>query len=338
MSRRRLLGLVLGGVVVLVAHGAPARAQQSLTWTAGAVGGGWYAICTGMADLMREKAGLNIKVIAGGGAQNAVLIQKGEAEIGMGLPPLLRAAVNGDDPYRGQKMPDLRAVAGNMSLNTVHVYVGADTAFASMTLEEIVRGKKPIRLAISKPGSSDVWVFEKVMRFYRLCEGPRVEDCYRAWQSAGAKFVRGAYPEQARAFKDRHVDGTFTFLAWPGESITEASHGRALKLLSLPEPLLEHLAELGIGKGTIPAGTYPKAVNANEPVTSATMGTTVTVSAKMTNDLAYTLAQTLNDNPERVRAIHTSLADYNPALGYLHVGVPLHPGAERYYREKGYLR
>ncbi|MGH7301706.1 MAG: TAXI family TRAP transporter solute-binding subunit [Candidatus Rokuibacteriota bacterium] len=110
-----------------------------------------------------------------------------------------------------------------------------------------------------------------------------------SWQSAGAKFVRGAYLEQARAFKDRHVDGMFTFLALPGESITEASQGRALKLLPLPEPLLEHLAELGIGKGTSPAGTYRKAVNANEPVTSATMGTTMTVSATMANDLGEIL-------------------------------------------------
>lgn len=84
MSCRRLLGLVLGGVAVLAGHGAPAHAQQNLTWAAGAVGGGWYAISNGMAELMREKAGLSIKVIAGGGAQNAVLIQKGEAEIGRG--------------------------------------------------------------------------------------------------------------------------------------------------------------------------------------------------------------------------------------------------------------
>ena len=68
------------------------------------------------------------------------------------------------------------------------------------------------------------------------------------------------------------------------------------------------------------------------------MGTTVTVSAKMPDDLAYTLAKTLNDNSDRVRKIHGSLADYEPAQGYLYLGVPLHPGAERYYREKGYLK
>jgi TRAP transporter TAXI family solute receptor len=207
-----------------------------------------------------------------------------------------------------------------------------------MSMEDIVKGKKPIRVAISKPGSSDVWVFERMMEFYGLCPAGKAEECYKTWEAAGAKFFRGSYAEQAGAFKDRNVDGTFTFLALPGASITEASVGRKLKLLAFPEPLLAHLGKFGLGKGTIPAGTYPQAANANEPVVSATMGTTITVHAKMAPDLAYTITRTLNDNAERVRKIHGSLADYDPAKGHMFLGVPLHPGAERYYREKGYLK
>jgi len=153
-----------------------------------------------MAELLREKAQLTVKVIPGGGTQNPVLVQKGDAEVGMGLPPLLDAAMKGEDPYQGHKMPDLRALAGNMSLNTFHFYVGAETPYATMTMEEIFKGKKPIRLAISKPGSSDVWVFEKVMEHYGLS--------YKDWEAAGARFFRGSYTEQAGAFKDRNVDGT----------------------------------------------------------------------------------------------------------------------------------
>jgi uncharacterized protein len=335
MKRGSLVVMVL---VAALAAAVPALAQQSLTWTAGAVGGGWYAISGGMAELLREKAGLNVKVVPGGGTQNPPLVQKGEVEIGMGLPPLLDAAMKGEDPYKGQKMPDLRAIAGNMSLNTFHFYVGAETPYAALTMEEIFKARKPIRLAISKPGSSDVWVFEKVMEFYGMCAAGQTPECYKSWEAAGARFFRGSYTEQAGAFRDRNVDGTFTFLALPGASITEASVGRSLKLLPFPEPLLAHLAKFGLGKGVIPAGTYPKAANGNEPVVSATMGTTITVSSKMANDLAYTIARTLNDNPDRVHKIHGSLADYDPSKGHLNLGVPLHPGAERYYREKGWLK
>jgi TRAP transporter TAXI family solute receptor len=270
-----ILGAIFGALALLT----PVAAQQSMTWTAGAVGGGWYAISGGMAELLREKAGLNIKVIPGGGTQNPVLVQKGEAELGMGLPPLLGAAMRGEDPYKDQKMADLRALAGNMSLNTFHFYVAADSPYAKMTVEEIVKGKKPIRVATSKPGSSDVWVFEKVMEFYGLCAPGKTDDCYKSWEAAGAKFFRGSYSEQAGAFKDRNVDGTFTFLALPGASITEASVGRDLKLLAFPKPLIDFLSTFGMGAGTIPAGTYPKAANGNEPVATATMGTTIAVNS-----------------------------------------------------------
>jgi len=254
------------------------------------------------------------------------------------VPPLLGAAVRGEDPYPDQKMEKLRAVAGNMSLNTFHFYVAADSPFAKMTMEEIFKTKKPMRLAISKPGSSDVWVFEKIMEFYGYCQAGKAPDCYKTWETAGTKFFRGSYSEQAGAFKDRNVDGTFTFLALPGASITEASVGRDLKILAFPKPLLEFLGKFGMGEGVIPAGTYPKAANGNEPVVSATMGTTITVANSMPNEMAYNITKALNDNADRVRKIHGSLADYDPSKGHLFLGVALHPGAERYYKEKGWLK
>jgi hypothetical protein len=92
-----------------------------------------------------------------------VLVDRGDAAIGMGVPPLLGAAARGEDPYRGKKIDSLRALAGNMSHTVLHFYVAADSQFARMTLDEILRGRKPIRLAIPRPGSSDVWVMERMM-------------------------------------------------------------------------------------------------------------------------------------------------------------------------------
>ena len=65
-------------------------------------------------------------------------------------------------------------------------------------------------------------------------------------------------------------------------------------------------------RGVIPGGTYPRAVNGAETVSAARMGTTVIVSAAMSDDLAYTITKTINDNADRVRKLHPSLADYDP--------------------------
>jgi hypothetical protein len=225
-----------------------------------------------------------------------------------------------------------------MSLNVLHFYLAADSPFAGMTLDEIFRGRKPIRLAIPRPGTSDVWILEKMMEFYGLCAPGKTGDCYRSWEGAGARLIRGTYAEQADAFTRRRVDGVFAILALPAGAVTEASEGRRLRLLTCPQPLLEHLATFGFGHGQIRAGTYPKAVNGGEDVMAATMGTTIIVSTAMSQDVAYTITKTINDNADLVRTLHPSLADYDPSQGWLHLGVPLHPGAERYYREKGWLR
>jgi hypothetical protein len=314
------------------------NAQPSITWTGGVVGGGWDTISRGMAEMIREKTGFAVRVLHGGAAQNPVRVEKGDADIGMGMPALLGAATRGEDPYAGRKMEHLRALAGNMSLNVFHLYVASDLSLANLTMDQIFRSRAPIRLAISKPGTADIWVLEKIMAYYGLCAPDKRADCYKGWEMLGARFFRGSYTEQAAAFKGRRVDGTLAFLALPAAAITDASHGRRLTLLSFSQPLLDYLATFGLGAGVIPAGTYPLASNADSNVASATMATTITVAARMSDDLAYLLTRTINDNVERVRKIHESLADYEPSQGYRQLGVPLHPGAERYYREKGWLQ
>src|SRR5262249_62289793 len=104
-----------------------AFAQRALTWTGGAIGGGWYTISAVVDECLHDKADLAVKVIAGGGAQNPVLVERGDAEIGLGLPPLLDAAARGEDPYRGKKLGSLRALAGNMSPTVLHLYLATDS-------------------------------------------------------------------------------------------------------------------------------------------------------------------------------------------------------------------
>jgi hypothetical protein len=332
---KALVTNLLVGLVVLVGiTGAAAQQRQvSLTWTAGPVGGGWYQIAGGIAELIRDTTGITVKVIPGGGTQNPPLIDRGETELGWGLPPVLNAAWTGEDPYdkapyNGKKMENLRAIAGGMSVNTFHFYVSADSPFKSM--DEIFKQRKAIRIALSPSGTSDEWVFRKVLAYYATD--------YKELEAAGFKFFRGSYSEQASNFKDRNVDATFTFLALPGAAVTEASVGRSLRLINFPQGLLEYLGKFGLGSGKIPKGTYPQAANANEEIVSATMGSVITTNKSLPDDVAYTLAKAISENVERFRKIHASLQPYEASFGPTQTAVPLHPGAEKYYKEKGYVK
>ena len=318
------------GLVFLACFAVVSLVQaQTLTWTAGGVGGGWYSIAGGISNIIHEKAGgITVKVIPGGGTVNPSLVDKGDCELGWGLPFLNVAAWNGEDPYN-KKHENLRAIAGGMSLNYFHFYVGADTPIK--TMDEVFKQKKAIRMAISPTGTSDEWVFRKTLEHYKTN--------YKDLEAAGFKFFRGSYAEQAGQFKDRNVDAVFTFLAIPGAAVTEASVGRTLRLIAFPEPLLKDLLKYGIESGRIPPGTYPKAANANEAVTTAVAGSVILVNKAVPDETAYRIAKAIHENLDAFRKIHGSLVPYQLKDAVTGLGmIPLHPGAEKYYREKGILK
>jgi hypothetical protein len=312
-----LLSLTL---MVSLAH------AQTLTWTAGGVGGGWYTIAGGISNIINEKSGgVTVKVIPGGGTVNPRLVDKGDCELGWGLPFLNVAAWNGEDPY-DKKHTNLRAIAGGMSLNFFHFYVAADSPIK--TMDEVFKQKKALRMAISPAGTSDEWVFRKVLAAYKTD--------YKELEAAGFKFFRGSYAEQASQFKDKNVDSVFTFLATPGAAVTEASIGRSLRLVHFSPEALQSLKQYGIESGKIPAGTYPKAANANEDVTTAIAGSVILVNKNVSDDAAYRMAKAIHENLDQFRKIHGSLVPYQLKDGVTGLGlIPLHPGAEKYFKEKG---
>ncbi len=325
---KRSLG-VFAVVCSFIAFAAlPLQAQQvTLTWTAGGAGGGWYSIAGGIATIIKEAdANIVIKVIPGGGLQNPAVVASKGAEIGWGLPFLNAAAYKGMAPFE-KPLEELRALAGGMSMNYFHFYVDAASPLNSM--DEIFGQKKKVRLAISQAGSSDTWVLERVLDSYKTS----IPDL----EKAGFTFLRGNYAFQANQFKDQNADGVFTFLAIPGAAVTEASVGRKLKLLDFSESSLKHLEQFGITKGKIPAGTYEKAANTKDVIT-AVAGSVITVHKGMSDELAYRLTKAFNDNYQKARKVHSSMETYEIKDGPTGCGLPLHPGAIKYYKEKGVLK
>lgn len=323
MKKRILWTVLFLGIFTVSAVQA-----QTLTWTAGNVGGGWYTIGGGIANIINEKSGgITVKVIPGGGVQNPSLVDKGECELGWGLPFMNAAAWNGEDPYT-RKHENIRAIAGGMSLNYFHFFIGADSPYK--TMDEIFAQKKAIRIALSTTGTSEEWVFRKVMAHYK--------SDYKTLDAAGFKFFRGSYADQAGQFKDRNVDAVFTFLAVPAAAVTEASVGRPLKVMSFSPGLLKSLDKYGIADGVIKRGTYPQSANANEDVTTATAGSVIITNKNLPDDVAYRLAKSIHENLDLFRKVHGSLASYELKHAITGTGIPLHPGAAKYYKEKGILK
>jgi len=117
---------------------------------------------------------------------------------------------------------------------------------------------------------------------------------------------------------------------------TEISHSFDLDFIELPDDLLEELAREGeLERGAIPVGLYPGVVR---PIpTVVRTGTVVYGRDDTPDDLAYDVARALDEQQQLFQWRHLSFS-YNVHDVWNAYEVPLHPGAARYYREKGYMK
>jgi hypothetical protein len=321
--------MVLSLLLALVVAVVPATAQQKdLTWTAGQVGGGWYAQAGGFVELIKSKdPRFNIKVVPGAGIQNMSKLQQGETEIAWGLPPFIVASYMGQDPYK-DKHSDMRLVMNGLGLVHIQFCVPAD--YPAKSIREVFERKGPLTIGTTPPGGSDEWVMRKVFEFYKTT--------YQDVRSRGGKVVLVSYTDLVTQYRDRNMDVLFANLAVPGAAIQEASLARKMRILPMEPDLIKFLEGLGLAKGVIPRGTYKDVVNNDVDIPTITMANTIVANAKTPPDTVYQFTKILVSNVDAIRKVHPAFKDFDPKDAVKLANVPLHPGAERAYKEAGLLK
>ncbi|MEW9672875.1 TAXI family TRAP transporter solute-binding subunit [Ammoniphilus sp. 3BR4] len=300
----------------------------NLTWAAGGMGGGWYSMAAGISSIIKEKnPNVNIKVIPGGSLQNIPFLDNGEAQIAWEQPPFVLAGVKGEDPFK-QKSPDLVAIGNGFSNNYFHFIVPAESNI--QTSDDIFKPGQKVKVALTPVNNTDEWVFRKILEYYKTS--------YDQMKKEGSAFFHGSYTEQAEQFKNQNVNVMFSQLALPGSAVTDASVSRDLRVVPMSDGLIQHLSQYALGTAIIPAGTYPNAKNGNEDIKTATMNTILVTNKNVPDDVVYEITKTINESLERLPSIHASLKDYKLEEAVENLGTTLHPGAEKYYKEKGIIK
>ena len=326
---RRMIGAVL--LAAVAAWALPVAAQQkNLTWTAGQVGGGWYTQAGGFAELIKGKdSSFNIKVVPGAGIQNMSKLQQGETEIAWGLPPFIAASYNGQDPYK-DKHPDMRLVMNGLGF--VHIQMGVPADYPASTVKDVfeLAKTKPITIGTTPPGGSDEWVMRKVFEFYKTT--------YADVRGRGGKVVLVSYTDLANQYRDRNMDILFANLAVPGAAIQEASLGRKMRILPMDDDLIKFMEGVGLSRGVVPKGSYKDVVNNDRDIPTIAMANTIVANAKTPPDVVYQFTKVLLSDLAGVRKVHPAFKDFDPKDAVKLGNVPLHPGAEKAYKEAGLLK
>ena len=144
--------------------------------------------------------------------------------------------------------------------------------------------------------------------------------------------------EHGAALCDNKIDAFFYGVGHPSANIQDPVTTCGAKLVNITGPAVDKLVADNpfYAKATIPAGLYKGNDQATQ--TYGVLATFVT-SAKAPEDQVYTVVKAVFDNFDEFKRLHPALANLNPEnMSKDGLSAPLHPGAARFYREKGWLK
>jgi TRAP transporter TAXI family solute receptor len=329
-GKRLTVGMFLSFILAVSAtpdaQGQPKVTPISLQASAGGVGGVWYIVMAGLAEVVKEKAPeIQIKVVPGGGLINPPRVGKGDVQMAILFAPQAAATHQGMDPFK-EKTADIRMIAGGFGNNFVQFVAAEETGLN--TFEDVVKKKFPLKIAVERKGTTDEWTFALALAHYKLGYGDLSK-----W---GGKVVNTGYSDQGTMMKDRHVDAIWENIAIPAPAVQDVLLSRKIKLVALPEDLIGALVKkYSLARGEIPVGSYGVV---SQPVPTVLHISSIAVHAGVPEDVVYTITKVLCENADRVREIHASAKTFDPPNAWKNLGAPLHKGAEKYYKEKGYMK
>ena len=308
---------------VALAAGAASAQQTFVAIGTGGVTGVYYptggAICR-LVNRNRAEHGIRCGVESTGGSVfNINAIRGGELEFGVAQSDWQFHAFNGTSRFEEQgPFEELRAV---FSVHPEPFTVVARADAGIETFEDL-RGK---RVNIGNPGSGQRGTMEVVME----AKGWTMDDF------AVTQELQAA--EQSQALCDNNIDAMIYTVGHPSGSIQEATTACDSVLVDVTGPEIDQLVEENsfYRTATIPGGIYR---GNDEDTQTFGVGATFVTSADVPEEVVYEVVKAVFDNLDQFKSLHPAFANLDASqMANDSLSAPLHPGAERYFREAGLI-
>ena len=321
MAQRLVHGVATCAIALSAAilAGAALAQQKTLAIGTGGTGGVYYPLGGGLANLLSKSlTGYQVTAeVTGGSVDNLKLIGSGQSEFAFSMADAALDALNGEDKFKGGKV----AVRTMMVLypNRMHVVTIEGTGIEKMA---DLKGK---RVSTGSPGSAT-----EVMAF-RVIEAAGLD------KDKDMRRERLGVAESVNAIKDRKIDAFFWVGGLPTAGVTDlgATPGVKIKLIDHSDVVDKMNAKYGklYVTDVIPTKTYPGQDKDNR---IATVWNILVTDDKMSNDLVYAINKVIFDRKADLVAVHKEAEniDYKFQLKG-NSPVPWHPGALKYFADKG---
>ncbi len=301
-------------VAALLLTAAPAHAQQ-LKLMSGPQGGSWYPLAGAIANI-GDKAGMKVQVLPGAGIANVKAVQGGKADLAFANSISTVDGVAGRAPFD--------AKATNVcNVATLYPQYFQVVASADANINSIgdLKGKS---VAMQPKGNTAEFISQQALEVYGL----KYDDLSRT------SFV--SYTDAVSLMKDNNAQVFTLGTGVPASAIMDLASARDIKLIGIPDDKFQAMRKLNPGytKLTIPAGSYPKQTKDVQTIGYATH---VIARCDLDEATVYKVLKGMVDNKADLIAITKAMGDTTPKMMAEDIGVPMHKGAVRYYKEAGVL-
>jgi hypothetical protein len=292
---------------------------------AGSIGGSWFIITTAMYDLFqRNIEGLRYTVTPGGAVANPMAVEQGLATAALGYTSMLHAASRGEPPFR-KVMSDFRGILNLNVAGVVHAIVLESSGITS--LADIAAQEHALTIDTGPRGTGGELAASRLLELYGASY-----DNIRDW---GGSITHSSYREALGRMKDGHIEAFLNDDIVGNPVFVDVAHARDVLFLPMAESVQDQMvARYGYGRTVIPAGTY---AGQTADVPSTAQHFVFFTDKDAPEELVYAMTRLTFENKQDLVAAHSLFEALDVAVGPRDFPIPLHPGAERYYREMGLL-
>lgn len=293
--------------------GAPKRVDLSIGTSS--LGGNFFTMGAAMASVIEDATGYHVTAQAtNGSAYNVSAVSEKELDLGMSQASVIASAVAGEEQFSDGAVTNIRTL---FNYNSTPVHILVRKGFGATDVSQLAGA----RVECMTPGDG---IESSALKFLPLFGVPinsvKLEYSGNRTQSA-SRLKTGQI--------DAIFDATGLGAAWMVDVI---GNGNNFMLISLTDNQIKVLSDAytEMAKLIIPAGTY---VGQDKDVQTVGYWTTIYGNADMDDEVAYNITKSIIENKDALVAAHSFFRDLAPENVVDAVIAPLHPGAEKYYRE-----
>lgn len=281
----------------------------------GGTSGTYYPLGGEMATIISDETGIETSALSSNAsADNVMDLADGNAELAFVQTDVVAFAYEGINAFDGNKIDNVLAI-GNLYPETVQVVASADSGITS--IEQLAGAS----VSVGAPGSGTYINAQQILEAHDM-----------TMDDIDAQHLD--FGESTGGIQDGNIDAAFITAGWPTGAVEGLGATTDFVVLEIAQEKVDAIVEQYpyYSEDTIPGGTYG---GLDDDIKTVAVGAMLAVTDTLSEDAVYEITKAVYENAGSIT--HSKGEFITTENGVAGVGIPFHPGAEKYFKEAGVL-